>query len=73
MRKIKFDYIPFFQTLKEKGISQNKLITEHEVSNALMDRLRHNKNMTMLTLVELMRILDITDVSKVVNISAEEE
>ena len=53
---IKYDRI--WQTMKEKGISQYDLITEHKVNSALLHKLRHNLNIEIYTLEKLCNILD---------------
>jgi len=47
-----------WQTLKEKGISQYKLIKEYKISTGQLDRLRKNGNVNTYTLDTLCRILD---------------
>lgn len=73
MNRLSFSYAPFFETLKEKGLSQNRFMLEHELSNALLDRIRHDKNMTLLTLLDILSYLDESDLSKIVEIIIEEE
>ena len=51
-------YEPFYRTLKEKGISTYKLITQHNVSRSLLDRLKHDKPISTVTLSDLCEILD---------------
>lgn len=51
-------YEPFYRTLKEKGISTYKLITEYKVSRSLLDRLKHNKPISTVTLDDLCTILN---------------
>ena len=51
-------YEPFYKTLKEKGISTYKLINEYKLSRSLIDRLKHNKPITTVTLNDLCSILD---------------
>ncbi len=51
-------YEPFYKTLKEKGISTYKLINEYKLSRSLIDRLKHNKPITTVTLNDLCTILD---------------
>ena len=51
-------YEPFYRTLKEKGISTYKLITKYNVSRSLIDRLKHNKPISTVTLNDLCEILD---------------
>ena len=45
-------------TLKEKNISQYKLIKEYGISTGQLDRLRKSGNVNTYTLDELCRILD---------------
>lgn len=49
---------PLWHTLKEKNISQYRLIKEYKVSTGQLDRLRKNGNVNTYTLNELCRILD---------------
>ena len=51
-------YAPFFRTLKEKNISTYKLITVYRVSGSLIDRLKHNKPISTVTLNDLCSILN---------------
>ena len=51
-------YAPFYNTLKEKGVSTYKLINEHNISRSLLDRLKHNKPITTVTLNDLCKILN---------------
>lgn len=51
-------YNPFYQTLKRKGVTTYMLITQYNISRSLLDRLRHNKPITTVTLNDLCRILD---------------
>lgn len=44
-------------TMKEKGISQYKLIREYGVSSGQLDRLRKNDNVNTYTLNQLCKIL----------------
>ncbi len=48
---------PFYKTLKKKGISTYRLINEHNVSRSLLDRLKHNKPISTVTLNDLCNIL----------------
>lgn len=50
-------YEPLYKTMKEKGITTYKLINEHGISRSLLDRLKHNKPITTVTLNDLCRIL----------------
>ena len=40
-------YEPFYKTLKEKGFSTYRLINEYGISRSLLDRLKHNKPISM--------------------------
>ncbi|MBQ9985917.1 MAG: helix-turn-helix transcriptional regulator [Oscillospiraceae bacterium] len=50
-------YEPFYRTLKEKNLSTYKLITQYGISRSLIDRLKHNKPITTVTINDLCRIL----------------
>lgn len=47
-----------WDTMKEKGISQYKLIREYGISTGQLDRLRKNGNVNVFTLDTLCTILD---------------
>ena len=51
-------YEPFYNTMKEKGITTYKLINNHGVSRSLIDRLKHTKPITTVTIDDLCKILD---------------
>ena len=51
-------YEPFYKTLKEKNISTYKLITQFNISRSLLDRLKHNKPISTVTLNDLCEILE---------------
>lgn len=51
-------YAPFYQTMKEKGITTYKLINQYGVSRSLIDRLKHNKPISTVTLNDLCTFLD---------------
>ena len=51
-------YAPFYETLKEKNVSTYKLIHQSGVSRSLLDRLRHDKPISTVTIHDLCRILD---------------
>lgn len=50
-------YEPFYQTMKEKNISTYKLINEFGISRSLLDRLKHNRAISTVTLNDLCNIL----------------
>lgn len=51
-------YAPLYQTMKQKGITTYKLINQYHVSRSLLDRLKHNKPISTVTLNDLCTILD---------------
>ena len=51
-------YAPLYNTLKERGVSTYKLINEYNVSRSLLDRLKHNKPITTVTINDLCKILN---------------
>ena len=53
---IKYDR--FFATLKQKNISQNKLMRDYGVDTAQLYRLRHNMVIKTVTIDNLCRILN---------------
>ena len=50
-------YEPFYQTLKQQNISTYKLINQYGISRSLLDRLKHNKPISTVTLNDLCSIL----------------
>lgn len=50
-------YEPLYRTLKEKGISTYKLIKEYHISRSLLDRLKHDKPISTVTLNDLCALL----------------
>ena len=51
-------YEPFYETLKKKGISTYKLINTYGISRSLLDRLRHNKPISTVTVNDLCTFLN---------------
>mgnify|MGYP003558885992 FL=1 len=51
-------YEPLYRTMKEKGFTTYKLINEYGISRSLIDRLKHNRPITTVTLNDLCTILD---------------
>ena len=49
-------YAPFYKTIKEKGITTYKLVHTYGLSRSLLDRLRHNRPISTVTLNDLCRI-----------------
>ena len=50
-------YEPLYKTLKKKNITTYRLIKEYNISRSLLDRLKHNKPISTVTLNDLCRIL----------------
>lgn len=50
-------YEPLYATMKKKGITTYKLINQYGLSRSLIDRLKHNKPITTVTLNDLCTIL----------------
>ena len=51
-------YEPLYKTMKEKNVSTYKLINDFGVSRSLLDRLKHNKPISTVTLNDLCTFLD---------------
>lgn len=51
-------YKPLYDTMKKKGITTYKLINEFGVSRSLLDRLKHDKPISTVTLNDLCSFLD---------------
>ena len=56
--KFMISYKPFYETLKRKNITTYKLINDYGVSRSLIDRLKHNKPISTVTLNDLCGFLD---------------
>ena len=50
-------YEPLYKTLKDKNVSTYKLINEYGISRSLLDRLKHNKPISTVTLNDQCNIL----------------
>ena len=50
-------YEPFYETIKKANISTYKLINQYGLSRSLLDRLKHNKPVTTVTINDLCSIL----------------
>lgn len=53
------DYSPLWETMRAKNISQYKLL-QSGIDNKTLEALKKNKNITLLTVEKLCRILDCT-------------
>ncbi len=51
-------YQPFWNTIKERGISTYALISKYNISSATIDRLRKNQGISTMKINDLCRILD---------------
>ena len=51
-------YAPFYKTMKEKNITTYKLIKDYGISRSLLDRLKHNKPISTVTLNDLCMMLN---------------
>ncbi len=60
---------PLWDTMKEKNMTQYKLIKNYGFSTGTLDALRKNKSITLNTLDDICRILqcDVSDVIKYVS------
>ena len=50
-------YEPFYKTLKERNISTYKLVNQYGISRSLLDRLKHNKPISSVTVDDLCKII----------------
>ena len=55
---ITITYEKLWETMKQKGMTQYRLIKEYRFSTGQLDRLRKNENLSTHTLDELCRILN---------------
>ena len=62
------DYSPLWETMRERGITQYKLL-QCGIDNKTLDSLKKNKNITLLTLERLCEIIGCTpnDIVRFVN------
>lgn len=54
-----YDYQPLWETMKERGVTQYQLL-KGGIDNKTLDSLKKGKNITMLTLEKLCRIIGCT-------------
>lgn len=50
-------YEPFWNTLKNKNMSQNKLINDYDISKSLLQKMREQQNITLHSIQILCNIL----------------
>lgn len=57
---------PFWETLKEKEITQYDLVEHYKLSRGTLDNIKHNRSITLKTLNDLCNMLkcDITGIIK---------
>lgn len=51
-------YEPLYETMKKRNVSTYKLINTYGISRSLLDRLKHNKPISTVTLNDLCTFLD---------------
>ena len=51
-------YEPFYKTLKKSNITTYRLIKDYNISRSLLDRLKHNKPLSTVTIDDLCKILN---------------
>ena len=51
-------YRPFWETLKEKGITTYALINQHGISSATIDRMKKGKGISTMKIDDFCRILE---------------
>ena len=56
---VMYDYQPLWETMKERGVSQYQLL-KGGIDNKTLDSLKKGKNITMLTLEKLCKIIGCT-------------
>lgn len=49
---------PLWETMKKKNVTIYALVVKHGVSRGTVNKLRHNKNVTLVTIEHLCKILD---------------
>lgn len=54
------DYSPLWETMKEKGVTQYKILKDGILDNKTLDAIKKGNNMTLLTVERLCRYLDCT-------------
>ena len=60
-------YTPLWETLKRRNISIYKLIQTYGFSRGFIDNLKHNRSITMKSLNDLMKQLDIKDITEIIS------
>ena len=65
---VDYDYEPFFETLKERGLSRYAACKEYDIPDWIMRSLRDGANMEIVTLVSIMWKMKIFSFDKVARI-----
>ncbi|MBX6360518.1 MAG: helix-turn-helix domain-containing protein [Acidobacterium ailaaui] len=65
-----FDFSPFYETCKEKGIKPTKLTKEGVIDKTTLSKLRHGKNVELMTIAKICKYLEVP-IEKVVRIKYE--
>ena len=68
VNEVEFDFGPFFELLRQKGIGMKDLVAEDTISAAVLHRMMRNENITVATLACLMKRLGVKDVGKIVKL-----
>ncbi len=68
-----YSYEPFFESLKRKGISQSQLIKKYDISAGMINRMRHDENMTLAALGHIMNVLGFRELSDVLRIDPKDQ
>lgn len=54
-----YNYSPLWKTMEQRGVTQYQLLKQG-IDNKTLDSLKKNKNITMITLEKLCKIIDCT-------------
>lgn len=67
-------YRPFFETIKDRKISQYQLLKKYDISSSLLDKLRNNKGLRLTTINDICLKLNckIEEVVEIIDEDAEE-
>ncbi len=65
-----FDFTPLWETMRKKNISTYQLLNDYQFSKGTLDSLKHNRNVTLLTIDRLCQILQV-NIDEVVHITLE--
>lgn len=67
-----FSFDPMWETMRKKGISQYQLLMKEVVDHSTLQRLKKNKNVTLLTVDKICKALE-CDISQVVRLRYPDE